>query len=294
MSLALTDQLAWVVVALFAASVVLAGRRETIARYVAVAAWVSFAVFWALLVNHFAFVEHSPIEGLLSALAVPGCLYAGVLAYRARRGMRTLQRAITVMGVVYLPFLTIRWLHVVGVHAVVGNVNWLVTSLGYHFQIITENVPGDTFLYTAPDGHRYETTVLLACTGVGSMAVVTGLIAAVDASVRRRVKAFCIALPIIYVLNVLRVSFIALSLSQQWFAGPVFQAVIRPLFGVSSYSVSYIVADRIISQSLSVIALVLITLGLMRILPELAGFLESLLEVATGKEYDFQGLSRSI
>lgn len=292
MSLALTDRLAWVVIALFVGSVVLAGRREAVARYVSVGAWASFAVFWGLLIDHFAFVQASPIEGVLSALAVPGCLYAAYLAYNGRNGMATLQKAIAVMGIVYLPFLTVRYLHVVGVHAIVAHVDWILHTLGYDPEIITYNIPNDSFLMVTPE-QRYVTTVLLACTGVGSMAVVTGLIAAVDAPLRRRAIAFGVAIPIIYALNVLRVAFIALSNGEQWFAGPFFQALIRPVFGVDQYMVSYIVADRIIAQSLSLVVLVAITLGLVRVLPELAGFLEDLLEVATGNEYDLQGLTET-
>ena len=52
------------------------------------------------------------------------------------------------------------------------------------------------------------------------------------------------------------------------------------------YRVSYILVDRILAQSLSVVALVGITYLVVRELPEILLIIEDLLFVVTGSEYD--------
>jgi archaeosortase A (PGF-CTERM-specific) len=60
-------------------------------------------------------------------------------------------------------------------------------------------------------------------------------------------------------------------------------------FGIEDpYKVSYLVADRILAQSLSVVALVGITWLVVRELPELLVVVEDVLFVATGSEYDLR------
>ncbi|MFB6266348.1 MAG: archaeosortase A [Halodesulfurarchaeum sp.] len=287
---ALTDALAWVVVALFAASAILYPREERLSRQVSIGAWVVFGLFWALLVPHFAFTQRSIIEGVLSALAVPASLYVALLIWRDRRDFATITRAVAIMGVLYLPFQTIAPLRDGSIEMVTRHVEFLIHTLGYDPTVVTgENGLRSTFVFVGPDGHRFTTRVLLACTGAGSAATVSGLVLAIRAPLRRRLLGVAIAVPIIYVLNVLRVAFIALAHGKQWFAG--FKEPIFLLFGTSDpYLVSYLLADRVLAQSLSVLALVALTLGLLRLVPELSVVVEDVLFVLTGRDYDVEGL----
>jgi Predicted membrane protein len=142
-----------------------------------------------------------------------------------------------------------------------------------------------TFLFVAENGHRLTTRVVLACTGIGSISIVAGLTLAVDAAPKRQALGLAIAIPIIYALNVVRVTFIALAHGFQWFAG--FKGPIFLIFGIEDpYLVSYMVADRVISQFGSVVALILITLALLRLIPELGAVVEDVLFLLTGREYD--------
>jgi archaeosortase A (PGF-CTERM-specific) len=59
------------------------------------------------------------------------------------------------------------------------------------------------------------------------------------------------------------------------------------LFGVDNpVRVSYLWADRIIAQSMSVVAMLLIIWIVVRVLPEVLGVIEDLLYLLTGTEYD--------
>ncbi|MGB9986703.1 archaeosortase A [Salarchaeum japonicum] len=287
MSLALTNTLAWVVVSAFALSALLATRDdEHPARVAAAAAWTVFAVFWALLIDHFLFTQNSFIEGVLSALAVPLSLYAAYLVLTDRPTLVRLSRAIAVMGIIYLPFQTIPALTEAAITITAESTYALITLVGYNPQFITDPYPSAVvFIH---DGHTITTNILLACSGIGSIAIVSGLIAATTAPIRRRLTGIALVVPLIYALNVIRVSFIAIAFGNQWFqwTRPLITLLYAPL--QSDPRVSYLFADKILAQSLSVVALVLITLALLRILPELAALLDDALYVATKTDYNLE------
>ena len=287
---ALTDVLAWVVVAGFATRALAQRRNLDVGRWLAVGSWVTFGVFWGLLIPHFAFVQQSPIEGVLSAAAVPLSLYVAYLVWTGRNDFETLTRAIAIMGLLYLPFEMIALLRNTAITTVTVHTEMLLATLG-HEPAVIDGPDGlrSTFKFVGEGGHAFTTTVLLACTGVGSSATVSGLVLALDAPVRRRLAGVAIAVPVIYALNVVRVAFIALAHGYQWFAG--FQDPIFLLFGTNDpYMVSYLVADRVLAQSLSVVALVALTLALLRLLPEIATIIEDVLFLLTGDHYDVERL----
>lgn len=289
---ALTDALAVVVIVGFLASSFFQGRekRGGIGTWLASASWVTFGIFWALLVPHFAFIQRSPIEGGLSGLAVLASGYVAFLIWTGKRDFRTMTRAVALMGVVYLPFMLSTTLQRTSIEMVAVHTEHLLGLGGFEPSVVAgPDGFRSTFQYAGPDGHRFATRVVLACTGIGSIATVSGLVLSLDAPLERRLLGVGFAVPIIYGLNVIRVGFIIYAQHHQWFAGfrdPVFLA-----FGTTDPNmVSYLVADRVIAQSLSVVALVGLTLALLRLLPELSTIVEDVLFVLTGDEYDVRSI----
>ncbi len=289
MTTPLTDTLAWLVVGLFAGAASLDwydgdhGRGR--ARYVAAFAWVVFGVFWLALFPHFAFEQKSFVEGALSLAALPACLYAAYLLLQGRETLFLLSRAVAVMGLIYLPFTMIpagkEWL----IETVTWQGEFVMRTLGYEFEVVQRDggIRGTYFFHTA-DG-RFNVNVLLACTGLGSMAIFGGLIAAVRAPVGRKLRGLAIAIPIIWALNLVRVVFITLAFSHQWL-----QVFVDPTMSLLGYQdphmVSYFISDRVMAQSLSVVALVGIAWAVAREVPELLTVGEDVLYIATGDEYD--------
>jgi len=297
MTTAVTDALAWVVIAAFSASAVLdaAGGREALRRYTAVGAWAVFAVFWGLLIEHFAFTEQSIVEGVLAAAAVPACLYTAYLVASDRKGLETLTRAVAIMGLIYIPFQTIQPLQEWAILTTADQAAWLMGQFGYHPPV--EAAPGyhgyeSKFVFTGEhvvtgESWDFPTTVVLACTGIGSISIVTGLALAVDAPLKRRLQAVALAAPLIYGMNLVRVAFIAVAHGEQWFRGETLRSVVFALFPADDPNmVSYLFADRMLAQSASVVVLVALTLALLRIVPELGGVIEDVAYIATGNEYD--------
>lgn len=283
-----SDVLAWIAVAMFVTSALLASRNRRYARTLGATAWVVFGVFWLSLFNQFFFEMKSFIEGALSLLALPACLYAGYLLYSGRDSLFTLTRAVAVMGVVYLPFETVFLLRQFLVETVTQQTEWGIQLLGYHPTVTTgpNHDFRSMFVFTNAVGHRFTTHIVLACTGLGSMAIFGGLIAAVRAPLRRKLQALAVVIPAIWALNIVRNVFIALAFGNQWF-----QVFVDPIMRVVGYEqpglVSFFIADRVIAQSLSVVALIAITWFVVRKLPELLTVVEDVAYIVTGNEYDF-------
>lgn len=265
-------------------------------RYLTAFAWVVFAAFWLSLVYYYGVTSHSIIEGIGSAVAVPGSLYAGYLLARGRDSLFVLSRAVAIMGVIFLPFEAIYVLKSGLIEVVTSQTEFLINLLGFHapadFTVVNGATLGytdarSTFRFTDDSGHVLTYTVRIACTGIGSMAIFGGLIGAVRAPLDRKLRGLAVSLPIIYALNLVRNIFIALGFGQQRLQ--VAPDLVMGLFGVDdAYLVSYLVADKILAQSLSVVALVVITFLVVRHVPEVLGPIEDVLFMATGTEYDLQ------
>jgi archaeosortase A (PGF-CTERM-specific) len=293
---ALSDALAWLVVVAFVAGALLTRSDRDAGRLVSAGAWALFAVFWLQLVPHFAFEQKSYIEGFLSLAAVPACLYTGYLLYDGRESLFTLSRAVAAMGIIYLPFETIPALAVAGVSVpaprkvlidvVTVQTQWLINALGYEPALVRGEAGYlNTFRFVLPDGHRIEFSLVLACTGLGSIAVFAGLIAAVEAPLGRKLRALAVAVPIIYALNLLRTTFIAVVFGKQYMQWAVDTVLV--MFGSTDpYMVSFFLSDRVVSQSLAVVALIGIVYLVVRQLPELLTVVEDVLYLVTREEYD--------
>ncbi|MEA5386015.1 archaeosortase A [Haloarculaceae archaeon H-GB11] len=291
-----SDPLAWLVLATFLTGTLLARYDEDLSERVFVLAWGTFAAFWFTLMHFYLFEQKSIIEGLGSVVAVPASLYVAYLLWNGRSSLTVLSRAVAVMGLIYFPFETLAVLRRPLVELVTRQVEFLLSLLGYHPQVIngsSELLPLDvdpyrnTFFFEQEGNHRITYTILLACTGLGSMSIFAGLVAAVRAPLRRKLRAAAIALPVIYALNLVRNVFIAVSFGYQKLH--VFPDVIMGLFALDDpYTVSYYLADRILAQSMSVVALVVITFLVVRELPEILDVIEELLFMVTGTEYDLR------
>ncbi len=103
--------------------------------------------------------------------------------------------------------------------------------------------------------------IILACTGIESMALFAGISISTSAQIRRRVMAFMISVPVIYILNIMRNVFIIAAFGDGW-------------FGPADYS--FYIAHHVISKVLATLALIFISLGVFRLLPEFADMIFSL------------------
>jgi archaeosortase A (PGF-CTERM-specific) len=300
--LAIARPLSWVVVVAFLVAGFLVDRDRERARGIGVVAWGLFAVFWLVLVPHFVFTQKSIVEGLGSVAAVPLSAYAGYRLWQGRDSLFVLTRAVGIMGLLYLPFAYVPFLAsnpvrgfaietvAAQTEVLLGLIDvepTLMAGTEYFNEITTSDYQYvGTFLFPG-DSQPITYTIIIACTGVGSMSIIGGLVLAVKAPIERKLRALALALPVIYVLNLLRNVFIATMFGQQrmqWFVDPV-----MTVFGLSDPQlVSYYIADRILAQVGSVVALAVITWLVVRELPEVLSVVDDVLYLVTGSEYDLR------
>jgi archaeosortase A (PGF-CTERM-specific) len=280
-----SDLLGWVVLAAFLAGALLdVTGRKPLARYAHAAAWVLFAAFWAVVFPHFLIEQASFVEGILAILAVPLSLYTGYLLWNGREGLHTLSRAVLVMGIIYYPTQAIPAVRKALIELTADQTYWGIQLLGYAPEYTTGPEYGYQNMFVFSE---FATYIIYACTGIGSMAIFGGLIIAVDAPIRRKVKSFALAIGIIWVLNLIRNVFVAVAAGKGWFQHDAVLDL-AALAGIEATHASFWFAHNVISQTLSVFALVGITWIVVQELPELLGVLEEVLFVATGSEYDLE------
>ena len=296
-----SEPLRWLFVALFVGGALLELRDRDTARPVVVAAWVVFGAYWLALVPYFVVEQRSVIEGLGSILAVPLSLYVGYVLARGRDSLFVLSRAVALMGLVYTPVVALDAVRRPLIETVTVHTELLMNLVGFHPEVADglyiQSRSGET-LRIAEKTYPYESTfafyngdipitynIAIACTGIGSMAIFVGLIGAVSAPLRRKLRALAVSIPVIYGLNLVRNVFIGVTFGNQ--LTHFFPDVVMTLFALEDeYMVSYIVSDRILAQSASVVALVGITWLVVRELPEVLTIVEDILYLATGREYD--------
>lgn len=115
---------------------------------------------------------------------------------------------------------------------------------GYMSQIV--------FFQTDP---TFITYIDIACTGIGSIALVWGIISVFNTGRKKKLAYMISAAIIIYILNLIRNVFIAIAFVEQWFAHPILQKLALASGANGDKLVSFVVAETFISQFLSAILL---------------------------------------
>jgi len=288
-SIPLGDILAWTAIAAFVVAMVLKWRDLVDpARYLAAGAWVVFGVFWLTMVPHYYLEVKSPIQTLLTLAALPLCVYAGYLLIQGRESLLVLSNAVAFMGLFYLPAETIPVVRTWLIETTAAQTHFGMELFGYSPGIVEgSNGYMSKFAFDPDETVTGRTTyIIMSCTGIGSMAIFGGLIAAVDAPLKRKVTPFVLSIGVIWFLNLVRNVFIGLASPWGWFQQDIFVYVATEFMGAPADRTSYLVAHNFIAQSLSIVALLGITYLVVRLLPEVLEPLEEVLYILTGTEYD--------
>lgn len=285
------DALAWIAIAAFGIAL-LVRRSDTAlpARPLAGAAWLLFGVYWLTMVPYYYADAQSPLQTVLALAALPLCAYTGYLLWSGRDSLFVLTKAVALMGLIYLPAETIPFVRQWLIETTAVQTHYGMELLGYS-PGLSEGAAGyeSRFAFDPDETVTGRTTyIVLACTGLGSMAIFGGLIAAVAAPLRRKLAAFALAIGVIWLLNLVRNVFIGLATPWGWFQQDVVVSFVTTYLGAEEARVSYLVAHNYVSQTLSVVALVGITYLVVKLLPEILEPLEEVLFVLTGTEYDLE------
>ncbi len=138
-----------------------------------------------------------------------------------------------------------------------------------------------------PANYQPVIEIILACTAIQGMVIFIGLIFGVEAPIRRKLKAFFVSVPVIYVLNIVRDAFVSAAYFENWFGPPLesffiahseiariakeYGLVVLP---INSPINSFNFAHGMIARIAALIALIAIAYAVFKILPEALDFVD--------------------
>ena len=211
----------------------------------------------------------------LAILALPFLLVTARRLLRDDPAILALSRGAALAFLIYAPFAYLPSLGNFLIGVVTGQIVSLLSALGYPATVLDWNLIGR-------NGFRIE--IILACTGIQSMAIMLGVAAAVPTTTRQKLLAFLLVVPTIYLLNLARNVFVIIAYTGQWF--PYLPAIASN--GEYGYE-SFFWAHNVLAEGGALIALVAIAYGLFIIIPDLARWAVDLYGIYTS---DLAGLYR--
>lgn len=276
---------AWLAVGLFGLAVLWHWQgTEPAERVFSSLGWVVIAGMVLVMLPYFWFEMRSPVETVLAGLGVPIALWAGWLRWQGREQLFVFGKAAAIAGLIYLPVYSIEPVKAWLIETVAIHTHWVMGLLGYQPGLAPSPEGGYLSLF-AFDAHT--TYIVLACTGIGSIAIFSGVILSVAAPLGRRLLAAVSLSATIYLLNLVRNTFVGLATPLGVFQGEPW-ATAAGLFGVEGTRVSFFVSHTLLAQPASVVVLVALLLLAIRLVPELFDVLDEVIYVLTGDEVDMR------
>jgi len=225
-------------------------------RFLSLTGWLIFGVSWLLKLPYYLSIS----DYFNSFLMVAAFTLFAAIAIASFRDVENLQtyREVTAFSALaslfYFPFALNGFLNRTIIQAVTLQTASLANFLGIPVKVNDWNL--------LSFGGRYV-EIILACTGIESMSLFAGAILGVKAGAGRKVKALLVSVPVIYILNLFRNTFIIAVYGYSVFGDP---------------DTSFLIAHHIMSKLGATLALIAISLAVFRILPELADLIFRLYE----------------
>lgn len=237
-------------------------------KYAAIIGW-TFIVLSLFTLLPYYFGQNNFLYPVMAALSVPFLVIT--IKYLLADDYRVMQlsRAAAVAFLIYAPFEYIPALGDWLISVVVGQIVWILGALNY-----TITLP--EWMIISRNSFRVE--IILACTGIQSIAIMLGVAAAVPTTIRQKILAFLIVAPTIYILNLLRNVFVIIAYTEQWF--PYYPSIASN--GEFGYE-SFFWAHNVIAELLALIFLVIIAYGLFSLIPSLGKFADELYHLYAGE-----------
>lgn len=226
--------------------------------------WITMSTAVVLLGPHFWIHQQSVIQSVLSVLGGFGGLYLSYLIANGEMELRQTTILSTVSSFLLLAVYTIQPIQWTLIEIVADNTQSVLQLLGY--TVALENSTGGIKIIFVDQTPQLFTKLVVACTGIGSIALFVGLASAIDKiSLQLRILIAIMATTVIYLLNIVRNVFIAAAYGQQWFhIAPEYVGII---FGRSDEWVSFYIADKVLAQTGAVIVLVGLAVMILKYLP---------------------------
>jgi archaeosortase A (PGF-CTERM-specific) len=230
-------------------------------KYAAVAGWCCIVLnLWSELPAFF--LEDNFLYPVLALLSLPFlAITTGSLLHNDPAILR-LSRSAAIATLIYVPFAVVQPLHDLLIRTVVGQALTLITVLGHHPQLYAWDVITENGFYNQ---------IILGCTGIFAIAMLLGIaFGSLVLSKRQILASFLLVVPVIWILNLLRVSIVFIAVSDAWFAG-----FPDPRPG-ATVDANFFWAHNVFAELLAILVLLLLVRGLIWIIPGLSAFARDL------------------
>jgi len=227
--------------------------------------WFFTAVMGFVFSYHVWVEQQSFIQSFLAIIVGFLSIYISYLILNNSIDLRQTTIFITVSTFILLIVYSSPTIQNILIYNVASETQYILQLMGYETTL--EQGSDGVYIVFKETAENLQTEIILACTGIGSMALFIGFITAID-SIKIKAKAILtiIAISTIYVLNLLRNVFIAGAYGDQWFH--IYPNLIETTFGRSDEWVSFYIADKIIAQFLSVLFMVAFAIIILHIIGE--------------------------
>ncbi len=229
--------------------------------------WIFLAIYWFL--QPLSYIElQDYFNAFLVIAAAMVSLFIAYITIKARSKKEgdyemlfSLSRAASVSGLIYFLFADVELFNSGIISLVTNQTIWVAEKWGLPVTQVAWN-------QLAINGLAVE--IILACTAIESIALFTGVISsATGAPFVQKFRAFMISVPVIYILNLLRVSFTASAYGFGWFGTP---------------DESFHISEHFITKAGSLLALLLISYAVLKTLPEVSDMIDGVFKTMT-KEF---------
>ncbi|NLX49055.1 MAG: archaeosortase A [Methanospirillum sp.] len=233
-------------------------------RYAGIAGWAGMVLVLVAMLPEFA-AENNFVYPVITLASIPFLFLTARRLLAGDERVAALTRGAAIAFVLYVPFAYIPSLGDWLIGVVTNQVAWLLTLIGFPYEMWAWNI----FIH---NGLRVE--IILACTGIQSIAIMLGVAFAVPATLRQRALAFLAVAPVIYALNLVRNVFVIVAYTDQWF--PYLPAIASN--GEYGYE-SFFWAHNVIAELAALVILVGIAWALFRLIPSLGDLAVDLVEL---------------
>lgn len=224
--------------------------------------WIFLSIYWFLQPPSYVEIRDY-FNAVFVVVAAIVSLFIAYITFQARNNKEDghevfipLSRAASVSGLIYFLFADVDILNTWIISLVTNQTIWVVEKIGYPVAQVAWN-------QLAVNGLPVE--IILACTAIESIALFAGLISsATDSPVSKKFKAFMISVPVIYSLNLIRTSFTASAYGLAFFGTP---------------DESFHITEHIIAKVGSMIALLVISYMILRMLPEVSDMIDGVIKM---------------
>lgn len=272
----------WMALIFFILAAILPSKLKSYRMPIGGIGWIFFAVYWALQPLYY--IKEGDFSMVILMLVVALiCLIIAHLMFitysQYKKGMlqdnptnrtKTLMSATTVTAIgalFYFPFAQIGSLNHSLISTVTSQTFWLSQQVGFPVTRLDWNM-------IMLEGYRVE--IILACTAIESIALFFGLILGIKANRKKIFLALMASVPVIYILNIIRNTFVIGAYGYKWFGtGPMVLNILGNEYFLHQ-SASFYIGHHIIAKLGSGIALFFIAYAVLKLLPELLELIDDL------------------